>query len=291
MLICYFLPSLIEINTPYVAKLVSKAWKTLSEVERGKWDALAKPIKIRYKKEKLTYTGPWKVPVHVTTASQMVRRERGTGLLRSLKRRRPPQLCAGRRQQSHSNLERLLSLPPQAPPSTRPLSAFLAFSKNIKHQYQREQGWEPMGEIDMSPIVAQLWIDATPDKREIFVEEECQARQHYEKDLVTWKNKQQQKQQPGTEDTPEHHHQRDKHHNYGEYYKEDQEELARRTTAVDEILANNYRSVTKMTTLPLTNYTTDTSSSMSLATSIYSNDVAASLFVLIPSSTTKLSLY
>jgi len=58
-----------KLNTPEVAKLVSKAWKALSKEERQKWDDLATQDRERYEKEKLAYTGPWKVPVQVTNAN------------------------------------------------------------------------------------------------------------------------------------------------------------------------------------------------------------------------------
>mmetsp|Transcript_15656 Transcript_15656/g.22077 ORF Transcript_15656/g.22077 Transcript_15656/m.22077 type:complete len:439 (+) Transcript_15656:198-1514(+) len=49
-------------KTTDVAKLVSKAWKNLSNEEREKWDDMARKDKERFELEKSMYTGPWKVP-------------------------------------------------------------------------------------------------------------------------------------------------------------------------------------------------------------------------------------
>eukprot|EP00521_Asterionellopsis_glacialis_P015770 CAMPEP_0195299058 /NCGR_PEP_ID=MMETSP0707-20130614/24774_1 /TAXON_ID=33640 /ORGANISM="Asterionellopsis glacialis, Strain CCMP134" /LENGTH=501 /DNA_ID=CAMNT_0040361329 /DNA_START=283 /DNA_END=1788 /DNA_ORIENTATION=+ len=51
------------LKTTAVAKMVSEAWKNLSEKDRQKWEDIAKKDKDRYRAEKERYTGPWKVPV------------------------------------------------------------------------------------------------------------------------------------------------------------------------------------------------------------------------------------
>ena len=43
--------------------MVSKAWKEMPEDEREKWEDIARLDKERYEREKLVYTGPWKVPI------------------------------------------------------------------------------------------------------------------------------------------------------------------------------------------------------------------------------------
>jgi hypothetical protein len=50
------------VTTTDVAKLVSKAWKSLSIEERETWEEMARQDKARYEVEKDLYTGPWKVP-------------------------------------------------------------------------------------------------------------------------------------------------------------------------------------------------------------------------------------
>ncbi|KAG7339140.1 HMG high mobility group box-containing protein [Nitzschia inconspicua] len=52
-----------QLATTEVAKMVSQAWKELSEEERGKWEEIARKDKSRYEMEKSMYQGPWKVPV------------------------------------------------------------------------------------------------------------------------------------------------------------------------------------------------------------------------------------
>mmetsp|Transcript_62849 Transcript_62849/g.153020 ORF Transcript_62849/g.153020 Transcript_62849/m.153020 type:complete len:1335 (+) Transcript_62849:632-4636(+) len=51
-----------KMNTTDVAKLVSKAWKSLSAEERKEWDDVALADKKRYEVERAAYKGPWKVP-------------------------------------------------------------------------------------------------------------------------------------------------------------------------------------------------------------------------------------
>ena len=47
--------------------MVSKAWKTLPEEEREKWEEMARKDKARYETEKSLYKGPWKVPINTKT--------------------------------------------------------------------------------------------------------------------------------------------------------------------------------------------------------------------------------
>jgi len=49
-------------KTTSIAKMVSKAWKALSQSERDAWEERASQDKARYEVEKTMYTGPWKVP-------------------------------------------------------------------------------------------------------------------------------------------------------------------------------------------------------------------------------------
>eukprot|EP00934_Nitzschia_sp_Nitz4_P003903 Nitzschia sp. Nitz4//scaffold295_size27985//9432//11102//NITZ4_008161-RA/size27985-snap-gene-0.63-mRNA-1//1//CDS//3329546245//3893//frame0 len=51
-----------KFSTTDVAKMVSQAWKELSNEEREVWEELARKDKARYEMEKSMYTGPWKVP-------------------------------------------------------------------------------------------------------------------------------------------------------------------------------------------------------------------------------------
>lgn len=51
-----------KLSTTDVAKLVSQAWRDLSNEERDVWEDMARKDKARYEMEKSMYTGPWKVP-------------------------------------------------------------------------------------------------------------------------------------------------------------------------------------------------------------------------------------
>mmetsp|Transcript_11045 Transcript_11045/g.12389 ORF Transcript_11045/g.12389 Transcript_11045/m.12389 type:complete len:465 (+) Transcript_11045:614-2008(+) len=266
-----------KIHTPEVAKLVSKAWKALSEVERQKWDDLATQDKIRYEKEKLTYTGPWKVPVQVTTITTgtgLGRRGRGKGVVRNVKSRRPQQQqqpCTSGQQQS---LDGLLSHLPQP---IRPLSAFLLFSNSKRSLFASQKKKDTTTEhrrslqhnnsietLEMSRRLAQLWIESTPGERAVFVEEEFQSRQRYKTAMVEWK-KQQQQQGQSTE--------KEQYHHLDEHDEQDTVELSRSINAVDDRLS------------PTTTDTT-TGNTSSSAT-VYHNQLAASIFA--PTTTTPAS--
>jgi len=51
-----------KISTTEVAKMVSRAWKALSDEEREVWEEMARKDRARYEMEKAVYSGPWKVP-------------------------------------------------------------------------------------------------------------------------------------------------------------------------------------------------------------------------------------
>eukprot|EP00542_Grammatophora_oceanica_P013837 CAMPEP_0194025798 /NCGR_PEP_ID=MMETSP0009_2-20130614/51_1 /TAXON_ID=210454 /ORGANISM="Grammatophora oceanica, Strain CCMP 410" /LENGTH=440 /DNA_ID=CAMNT_0038664107 /DNA_START=287 /DNA_END=1605 /DNA_ORIENTATION=- len=49
-------------KTTTIAKMVSEAWKNISQEERTVWDDIAAKDKARYQLEKQMYKGPWQVP-------------------------------------------------------------------------------------------------------------------------------------------------------------------------------------------------------------------------------------
>ena len=63
---CFFY-NITQLSTTEIAKMVSKAWKTLPEEEREKWEEMARKDKVRYETEKSLYKGPWKVPINTKT--------------------------------------------------------------------------------------------------------------------------------------------------------------------------------------------------------------------------------
>eukprot|EP00978_Attheya_sp_CCMP212_P037738 scaffold180789_cov71-Attheya_sp.AAC.2 len=56
-------------KTTVIAKLVSIEWKGLNKEERATWEEMARQDKERFEREKLTYNGPWKVPIRKKDAS------------------------------------------------------------------------------------------------------------------------------------------------------------------------------------------------------------------------------
>eukprot|EP00978_Attheya_sp_CCMP212_P049377 scaffold657049_cov142-Attheya_sp.AAC.1 len=56
-------------KTTVIAKLVSIEWKGLNKEERARWEEMARLDKERFEREKLTYSGPWKVPIRKKDAS------------------------------------------------------------------------------------------------------------------------------------------------------------------------------------------------------------------------------
>ena len=51
-----------QLRAAVVAKMVSQAWKALSDDERTKWVEMGRLDRERYEREKKSYKGPWKVP-------------------------------------------------------------------------------------------------------------------------------------------------------------------------------------------------------------------------------------
>jgi len=147
-----------KIRTTDVAKLVSKAWKALPEEEREQWDEIARQDKARYEIEKLTYTGPWKVPIYAATTQQQ-----------------PPQSKHNKNNKKRHNQRR---------PPKRPLSAFLLFSNatrsDVKHKYPDAPN------ADIPTILAQMWKDADPYEKQLFVDEQFRLEQQYHQTMLEW---------------------------------------------------------------------------------------------------------
>mmetsp|Transcript_17590 Transcript_17590/g.19909 ORF Transcript_17590/g.19909 Transcript_17590/m.19909 type:complete len:406 (-) Transcript_17590:57-1274(-) len=149
-----------KIKTTDVAKLVSKAWKALPEEEREQWDEIARQDKARYEIEKLTYTGPWKVPIYAARPQQL-----------------PPQT----KHYKNNNKKRHNQ---QRRPPKRPLSAFLLFSNatrsDVKHKYP------DVANADIPTILAQMWKDADPYEKQLFVDEQFRLEQQYHQTMLEW---------------------------------------------------------------------------------------------------------
>lgn len=140
-----------------MAKLVSKAWKALPTEERERWDEIARQDKERYEIEKMTYTGPWKVPIYTTAAA------------------------AAKHKPAQQNKKTV-----RPPPPTRPLSAFLSFS-NAKREYVKNKYQDAITtNADIPSILAQLWKDADPIERKVFLDEQFRLEQSYDQTMVEW---------------------------------------------------------------------------------------------------------
>jgi len=136
-----------KLSTTEVAKMVSVAWKALSEEEREKWEVMARQDKARYEMEKSMYTGPWKVP-----ATKRVSKD------------------------------------PKAP--KRPMSAFLSFSNSQRAQVKNKH--KDAKNAEVSRILAQMWKDADPEGKKVFIDEEFALRQQYKIAMTEWKRKSEQ---------------------------------------------------------------------------------------------------
>jgi len=146
-----------KIKTTDVAKLVSKAWKALPAEEREQWEEIARQDKARYEIEKLTYTGPWKVPIYAATTRQ-------------------PQPT------KHKNHKKCNQGPPK-----RPLSAFFSFSK-AKRSYVTHK-YSDATPAEIPSILAQLWKVADPNEKKWFLEEQIKLEQSYNLKMIEWDKK------------------------------------------------------------------------------------------------------
>ena len=59
-----------QVRAADVAKLVSQAWKNLSDTDRMQWVELGRRDRERYEREKAAYKGPWKIPALKSTTTE-----------------------------------------------------------------------------------------------------------------------------------------------------------------------------------------------------------------------------
>ena len=55
--------SLPQILATDITKMISEAWKALSDQEKAPWEQLARQDRARYEQEKAAYTGPWRTTI------------------------------------------------------------------------------------------------------------------------------------------------------------------------------------------------------------------------------------
>ena len=151
--------------------MVSKAWKEMPEDEREKWEEIARLDKERYEREKLVYTGPWKVPILPKQT-----KKRAAALLR-------------RQRHQHETEE------PRLPQPQPPLSAFLMFAQTKRaalprhdHNEDDESGHDDEEE---GHDLARLWHDCDPVEKNNYIDTEFVLREQYEHALRAWQKQQQ----------------------------------------------------------------------------------------------------
>ena len=76
-----------------------------------------------------------------------------------------------------------VSKDPKAP--KRPMSAFLSFS-NSKRAYVKNKNKDAKN-AEVSRILAQMWKDADPEEKKVFIDEEFALRQQYKIAMTEWK--------------------------------------------------------------------------------------------------------
>ena len=154
--------------------MVSKAWKEMPEDEREKWEEIARLDKERYEREKLVYTGPWKVPILPKQT-----KKRAAALLR-------------RQRHQHETEE------PRLPQPQPPLSAFLMFAQTKRaalprHDHNEDDDQDEGGHDDEEEghDLARLWQDCDPVEKNNYIDTEFVLREQYEHALRAWQKQQQ----------------------------------------------------------------------------------------------------
>jgi len=154
-----------KIRTTDVAKLVSKAWKALPKEERERWDEIARQDKERYEIEKMTYTGPWKVPIYAT-ARHLAQQQKNN--------------------KTQFENENATATGGVRTPE-RPLSAFLSFS-NAKREYVKTRFTNAVTHVEIASILAQMWKDADPIEKKVYLDKQFLQEQSYNRRMVEWEH-------------------------------------------------------------------------------------------------------
>ena len=178
------MPNRYQINTTEVAKMVSKAWKTLPDEERETWEEIARKDKARYEYEKSIYNGPWKVPILKKEKKRRSNKKNGGTVHANNDPTTPP---VGEDEE-----------PPRSPSPEKPLSAFLAFANTkrrelrTRHQYgdrhdTGEVGKEGADTDEISATrLADLWKECDPIEKNRYLAQELVAKQQYATSRTAW---------------------------------------------------------------------------------------------------------
>ena len=178
------MPYRYQINTTEVAKMVSKAWKTLPDEERETWEEIARKDKARYEYEKSIYNGPWKVPIRKKEKKRRSNKKNGGNVQHCNNETTPP---VGEEEE-----------PPRSPSPEKPLSAFLAFANTKRRELrQRHQdgGRHAMGDVGKdnadtdelsSTRLAELWKECDPIEKNRYIAQALVAKQQYATSRLEW---------------------------------------------------------------------------------------------------------
>jgi hypothetical protein len=109
-----------QLSTTEVAKMVSQAWKDMSEEEREKWEEMGRKDKARYEMEKAMYNGPWKVPVTTKREKDPTRPKRPMSAFLSYSNRRRAEVKEKNKNTKTADVSRILAqMWREAPPEEK----------------------------------------------------------------------------------------------------------------------------------------------------------------------------
>jgi HMG (high mobility group) box len=98
-----------QLSTTEVAKMVSRAWKDLSEEEREKWEEMGRKDKARYEMEKAMYNGPWKVPMTTKREKDPTRPKRPMSAFLSYSNRKRAEVKEKNKNSKTADVSRILA--------------------------------------------------------------------------------------------------------------------------------------------------------------------------------------
>jgi HMG (high mobility group) box len=124
-----------KLSTTDVAKMVSQAWKDLSEDERERWEEMARQDKARFEMEKSMYTGPWKVPATKRTGKDPTAPKRPMSAFLSFSNSKRSQVKAKFKDTNNAEISRILArMWKESPPEDK--------SKFIDEEYRLRQDYK-----------------------------------------------------------------------------------------------------------------------------------------------------
>jgi hypothetical protein len=124
-----------QLSTTEVAKMVSRAWKDLSEEEREKWEEMGRKDKARYEMEKAMYNGPWKVPVTTKREKDPTRPKRPMSAFLSYSNRKRAEVKETNKNSKTADVSRILAqMWKEAPPEEK--KEFIDEEYSLRQDYK-----------------------------------------------------------------------------------------------------------------------------------------------------------